>query len=210
MRIAIPRVLVTATATALAAAAFWLLWQAYVASPWTRDGRVRANVVQIAPDVSGVIVEVRVRDNQAVRKGDVLMVIDPERYRLAVAEAEATLAGRATELEQRRREFQRRNELTSSAISNESREQAAAAFHAAEAAHEQARARLEQARLDLAHCGTGKDQDRPHAGKGHDDHLHPIAEAQGDQRERQHRDGRDRTDGLNGDLQETIHRRQKA
>lgn len=150
MRIAIPRVLVTATATALAAAAFWLLWQAYVASPWTRDGRVRANVVQIAPDVSGVIVEVRVRDNQAVRKGDVLMVIDPERYRLAVAEAEATLAGRATELEQRRREFQRRNELTSSAISNESREQAAAAFHAAEAAHEQARARLEQARLDLA------------------------------------------------------------
>jgi RND family efflux transporter MFP subunit len=149
MKIVLPRALVTAVAVALAVAAGWLLWQNYLLSPWTRDGRVRADIVQIAPDVSGLITEVRVRDNQPVQKGDVLMVVDAERYRLALAQAEATAKGRATELDQRRREFQRRNELTSSAISNESREQAATAFHAAEAAYEQARAALAAARLNL-------------------------------------------------------------
>lgn len=149
MNNALPRVLVTVVAVSLAVAAGWLLWQTYLLSPWTRDGRIRADVVQIAPDVSGVITEVRVKDNQAVRKGDVLLAVDPERYRLAVAQAEASLKGRATDLDQRRREFQRRSELTSSAISNESREQAAAAFHEAEAAYEQAEAQLETARLNL-------------------------------------------------------------
>jgi RND family efflux transporter MFP subunit len=149
MKAAFPRVLVTLVAVAVAVAAGWLLWETYLLSPWTRDGRVRANVVQIAPDVSGVITEVRVRDNQPVAEGDVLMVIDPERYRLAVAQAEANLEGRAAELDQRRREFERRQELNSSAISNESREQASTAFHEAEAAHRAARAQLETARLNL-------------------------------------------------------------
>jgi RND family efflux transporter MFP subunit len=150
MRNALPRVLVTAAVVALAVAAGWLLWQTYLLSPWTRDGRVRANVVQIAPDVGGVITEVRIKDNQAVGKGDVLMVVDPERYRLAVAQAEAGLRGRASELDQRRRELARRNELTSSAISNETREQAATAFRAAQAAYDQAQAQLDAAKLNLA------------------------------------------------------------
>ena len=72
------RVLVTVVAAAFAVAAGWLIWQSYFLTPWTRDGRVRANVVQIAPEVAGVITEVRVRDNQAVKQGDVLLVIDPE------------------------------------------------------------------------------------------------------------------------------------
>ena len=56
------------------------LWQTYVRSPWTRDGRVSADVVQIAPEVSGTIAEVAVKDNQFVRRGDVLYRLDPKRF----------------------------------------------------------------------------------------------------------------------------------
>ena len=145
----VPRVLVTVTVVALAVSAGWLIWQNYFLTPWTRDGRVRANVVQIAPDVSGVVTAVMVKDNQAVKRGDVLLVIDPERYRLAVSEAEANVRGAANDLEQRQREFERREHLTSSAISIETREQAAAAVREAEAAHDQALVQLNTARLNL-------------------------------------------------------------
>jgi RND family efflux transporter MFP subunit len=145
----IPRILVTVTVVALAVSAGWLIWQNYFLTPWTRDGRVRANVVQIAPDVSGVVTAVMVKANQAVKRGDVLLVIDPERYRLAVSEAEANVRGAANDLEQRQREFERREHLTSSAISIETREQAAAAVREAEAAHDQALVQLNTARLNL-------------------------------------------------------------
>ena len=64
----VPRVLVTVAVVALAVAAGWLVWQSYLPTPWTRDGRVRANVVQLAPDVAGIITEVRVQDNQPVSR----------------------------------------------------------------------------------------------------------------------------------------------
>ena len=66
----------------------------YLYSPWTRDGRVRADVVTVSPDVSGYVTDMRVRSNQFVKKGDILVVIDQERYRLALANAEATVAAR--------------------------------------------------------------------------------------------------------------------
>src|ERR1700746_3273236 len=64
----------------------------YLYSPWTRDARVRANVVTVAPDVSGYVDDIRVRNDQFVHKGDVLFTIDQDRYRIALADAEATLA----------------------------------------------------------------------------------------------------------------------
>ena len=64
----------------------------YLYSPWTRDARIRANVVTVAPDVSGWVDDIRVRDNQFVHKGDVLVVIDQDRYRLALENAEAAVA----------------------------------------------------------------------------------------------------------------------
>src|SRR4029077_10374675 len=66
----------------------------YLYSPWTRDGRVRAYVVTVAPDVAGYVTDVRVRDNQFVKKEDILVVIDQDRYRLALANAEAVVAAR--------------------------------------------------------------------------------------------------------------------
>src|SRR5205807_1788362 len=71
--------------------------------PQTDDATVRANFVGIAPQVSGHIVELRVRDNQQVREGDVLFVIDPRPYEIALARARAALALTGKEVEGYRR-----------------------------------------------------------------------------------------------------------
>jgi multidrug resistance efflux pump len=68
------------------------LWRHYMYSPWTRDGRVRAEIVRVAPDVSGLVDAVEVHDNQQVKAGDVLFRIDARRFELAVAQAQADLS----------------------------------------------------------------------------------------------------------------------
>jgi multidrug resistance efflux pump len=80
-------VLVAAVAVLLGRA----MWDAYMGAPWTRDGTVRAYTVTMAPEVAGRIVELPVVDNQHVHKGDLLMVIDPTNYTIAVSQAEATV-----------------------------------------------------------------------------------------------------------------------
>jgi multidrug resistance efflux pump len=70
-------------------------------SPWTRDARVQADVVSIAPDVSGFVGELRVKDNQFVHEGDILFVLDRERYSRALASAEAAVAARKAEMDMR-------------------------------------------------------------------------------------------------------------
>jgi RND family efflux transporter MFP subunit len=143
------RYVLTVFVVALAIAAGWFAWRAYVETPWTRDGRIRADIVEIAPDVSGTVADVRVRDNQTVRKGDVLFAIDPERYRFALAQAEASVQGRERELDQRRRELERRAHLSNLAVTAEAREQAETAVATTEAAYDQALATLNTARLNL-------------------------------------------------------------
>lgn len=86
------RIAITAIVVLLAALIGYGLWRHYMYSPWTRDGRIRANVVRIAPDVSGLVTAVNVIDNQPVRKGDVLFVIDRARYADALEQAKANLA----------------------------------------------------------------------------------------------------------------------
>ena len=66
------RVVLTLAALALAGALVAALWNAYVLAPGTRDGRVSAHVVRVAPEVSGTVAEVAVDDNQPVKRGDVL------------------------------------------------------------------------------------------------------------------------------------------
>ena len=72
----------------------WALWWHYFRSPWTRDGRVRAEVVNIAAEISGKVVDLNVVDNQIVQKGDILFKIEPVDYRLALTQAEATVQSR--------------------------------------------------------------------------------------------------------------------
>lgn len=101
------RVLVTAAIVALAVVGSRWLWVHYNVEPWTRDGRVRADVVEVSPDINGLVTDVRVKDGQAVRKGQVLFIIDPSRYQLAVGQAEAAIAADEASLAQARRENRR-------------------------------------------------------------------------------------------------------
>lgn len=144
------RILVTVAVVAIAGIAGWYLWRTYEESPWTRDGRVRANVVMVAPDVAGAVVDIRVKDNQEVRIGDVLFTIDPARYKLALASAEAAVAGARSVLDQRSEEQARREHLSSASISEEALNQARSLTLAAQAAYDQAVAALGVAKLNLA------------------------------------------------------------
>ncbi len=85
------RFTITAVVVILALLLGRALWNHYLYSPWTRDGRVRAEVVRIAPDVSGLVTRVAVLDNQEVKKGDVLFEVDPERFNIALQQAQANL-----------------------------------------------------------------------------------------------------------------------
>jgi multidrug resistance efflux pump len=149
------------TVVVLAAALIgYALWKHYMYSPWTRDGRIRAEIVRIAPDVSGLVAEVDVQDNQPVKAGDVLFRIDPRRFELAVAQARADLgaaqaaaraaganisaaaAGTAAsqaDYQKYAAQAQRR-EAAAAVISAEARADADATARAAQAAVEQARA----------------------------------------------------------------------
>ncbi|MDD2320304.1 MAG: HlyD family secretion protein [Geobacteraceae bacterium] len=143
------KIAVTVTVFSLAVLVSIALWNRYMNSPWTRDGRVRASVINVAPDVSGRVVAMAVHDNQLVRKGDLLFTIDQERYRLALAQAEAHLAAREAEREMRRREAQRRAELGSEVVSHENRENSSALADTAEALYQEARAERDLAKLNL-------------------------------------------------------------
>jgi len=81
------RVLVTLIIVAAAIIAARYLWLHYMEKPWTRDGRVRATILNVAPDVSGLVTAIAIKDNQPVRVGDLLFTIDTERYKLALAQA---------------------------------------------------------------------------------------------------------------------------
>ncbi|KAG0192133.1 hypothetical protein DFQ28_010014 [Apophysomyces sp. BC1034] len=125
------------------------LWIHYMDSPWTRDARVRAEIINIAPDVSGQIVEFPVRDNQFVHRGDVLMRIDPDHYRIAVQQAQALVAARKADLQMRRDDAARRQDLDAMVVSKESRENAMIQAASAQAQYEQALAQLAAAKLNL-------------------------------------------------------------
>ena len=90
-RLRIVPFLITLAVVALAGLLGWAMWGVYMGSPWTRDATVRAYVVTMAPEVAGRIVELHVVDNGYVRKGDLLMVIDPTNYTIAVSQAEAAV-----------------------------------------------------------------------------------------------------------------------
>ncbi|VVP78220.1 p-hydroxybenzoic acid efflux pump subunit AaeA [Pseudomonas fluorescens] len=126
------------------------LWLHYMTTPWTRDGRVRADIINVAADVPGYVVDVPVRDNQRVKKGDLLIQIDPEHYRIAVRQAQALAASRKATWEMRKVNASRRADLDNLVISRESREDASNIASSALADYQQAQAQLAAAELDLA------------------------------------------------------------
>jgi len=147
-----PRILpflITLVVLVAAGALGWAMWDAYVGVPWTRDGTVRAYVVTMAPQIAGQIVELPVADNQFVHKGDLLMVIDPTNYRIAVSLADAAVQQAQANAQNAEREAKRRQELTTLAVTVEEKQTYATSAVAAQAQYQQAVANLDQARVNL-------------------------------------------------------------
>jgi multidrug resistance efflux pump len=147
--IAIAPKLITLGTVALAALLGWAMWQVYMLAPWTRDGTVRVYVVTMAPEVAGRIVELPVADNQFVHKGDLLMVIDPTNFAIAVRQAEAAAEQARAVAQNAQAESERRQKLTNLSISVEQKQTFASSALSTNAAYQQAVASRDQARVNL-------------------------------------------------------------
>lgn len=155
----------------LAVLAMMHIWNYYNAEPWTRDGRIRGDVIQVSSDVSGLITEVLVQDNQTVRKGQVLFKIDVARQTLDVeqaksdlAKAKASLAAAEAALLQAKanivksqantlladKNASRYSDLMNGAISKQEQDQIFAQKDQSHAEHAQMQAALEQAKANIA------------------------------------------------------------
>ncbi|MBD8532086.1 HlyD family secretion protein [Massilia sp. CFBP 13647] len=145
---AIGRVGITVLAAAGAIYAGWQLWRHYEIEPWTRDGRVKAYVVQVAPDVTGQVTKVFVHDNQQVKAGDVLFEVDRARFDLALRQTEAAEQAAQAALNQAQREA-RRNVQLDDLVAQETREQGQSRVEQARAALAQATVNRDTARLNL-------------------------------------------------------------
>jgi multidrug resistance efflux pump len=144
------RFALTGLAVAAAICVGYRLWDYYMDEPWTRDGHVRAEVVPVAPDVAGFVTEVLVKDNQTVRRGDILFRIDSARYEIALKQAEAVLEGRQALLEEANADLKRYNALTpDTTVSRQKLDQVIATQGSAKAAYDQAVADRALAKLNL-------------------------------------------------------------
>lgn len=169
----IGRFLMTLTFVAIALLAGRWLWIYYQVDPWTRDGRVRVDVAGVAPDVSGLVTDVKVFDNMRVHKGQPLFVIDRARYELALQQAEAAfqksrsglqqaeaqIRAQTTLLTQARREDVRNRKL-GNLVPGEVVEQGAAHVAQLEAALAQAEAAESLARAEIAQAIAARDTAR--------------------------------------------------
>jgi RND family efflux transporter MFP subunit len=124
-------------------------WDHYVMAPWTRDGRLRVQVASVAPQVSGQITELRVADNQFVHKGDVLYVIDPFDFEVALRTNTATLKQRAADLQVKEAQSERRLQLSNLATTPEQQQIYKGAAIQARAAFEAMQQQVAQAEINL-------------------------------------------------------------
>ena len=149
-------------------AAFWL-WNHYEVEPWTRDGRIRIDVAQVAPDVSGLVTEVHVHDNMVVHRGQALFVIDKPRYELSLQQSEAALQQAQASLLQSEAALRAQTPLLAQArredlrnlklgdlVPAESVEQGSARVAQLEGAVAQANAAVAQARANLAQAEAAR------------------------------------------------------
>lgn len=143
------RVALTLAIATIATVAGIQLWRHYVLSPWTRDGRVVANSVTIAAEVSGRIVSSRVAENQYVKKGEVLFTIDQATFKAALDNAKATVASTQATMEMRSSNAARGHKLTRLSISDEALQDLDLEAEGAEANYQQALAVCENAQINF-------------------------------------------------------------
>ena len=124
-------------------------WDHYNAGPWTRDGRLRVQVASVAPEISGKIKELRIVDNQVVHKGDILYVIDPFDFEVALRTNKATLQQKAADLNVKELQFERRHRLSDLASSTEEKQIYEGNALQARATVESAQQQVAQAEINL-------------------------------------------------------------
>ncbi|SFK62324.1 RND family efflux transporter, MFP subunit [Sphingomonas sp. NFR04] len=139
---------ITLAVVAIAALVGWQLWDRHQQTPWTRDGRIRADVVRVSTDVGGLVTQVTVRDNQTVRPGQLLIVLDRPRLAATIERADAAIAEARAQLEQARKEA-RRDVALGDLVATEAREQSAARVRTSEAALTRAIADRNVAKVDI-------------------------------------------------------------
>jgi RND family efflux transporter MFP subunit len=130
----------------------YALWWHFFRAPWTRDGRVRAEIDNIVSQVAGIVVKLPVVDNQQVKKGDILFEIDPTDYQLALTQAEATVQSRKFDLTVQQEEAERRQKLGIQAVSLEEKQTSQSAADVAQANYNAALAARDQAKVNLDRC----------------------------------------------------------
>ncbi|WMT79633.1 HlyD family secretion protein [Bradyrhizobium sp. Ash2021] len=141
--------LITLATTVFAVVLGWAMWDAYMGAPWTRDGTVRTYVVTMAPEVAGRIVELSAADNQFVQKGDLLLVIDPTNFKIALQLADAAVDQAQAMAQNAQREAERRRKLDDLSVSMEQKQTFDANAVAAQAQYQQAVANRDQAKVNL-------------------------------------------------------------
>ena len=145
---AVPLLITLATAV-FAVVLGWAMWDAYMGAPWTRDGTVRSYVATMAPEVAGRIVELPATDNQFVHKGDLLLVIDPTNYKIALQLADAAVDQAQATAQNAQREAERRRKLDDLSVSVEQKQIFDANAVASQAQYQQAVANRDQAKVNL-------------------------------------------------------------
>ena len=144
--------LITLILLCMAGWAAWSLYQRYLSDPWTRDSQVRANIVGIAPRVSGPIIHVAVRDNQQVKSGDLLFEIDPTDFEAQLNVASGQVLNSEATLKQRQQDLDRQSALYKNhVVAQQDYQNAQDNFAAAQAQLVSAKASLELARLNLSY-----------------------------------------------------------
>lgn len=143
------RFMLTGVFVALAGMLSWHLWDYYMNAPWTRDGKVHADVVKLAADVSGIVSDVNARDNQVVHKGDVIFRIDQARFELALRQAQAQIASAQASLDLANSDLALYQKLGEGSVTRQKIQQTQTAVEQAEASYQQALVSRDTAKLNI-------------------------------------------------------------
>jgi multidrug resistance efflux pump len=124
-------------------------WDQYNAGPWTRDGRVRVQVASVAPQIFGQIKKLRIVDNQFVHKGEILYVIDPFDFEVALRANKAALQQKMADLNVKELQSERRSRLSDLSTSVEQKQVYEGNALQAKAAVDSAQEQVRQAEINL-------------------------------------------------------------
>ncbi len=135
------------------------LWNDYMNSPWTRDGRIRADITLVAPDVDGIVADIAVKDNQFVKKGELLFKIDDKRYIDKYEQAKAVAEAKKAMYEMKKHQLSKRAPIDDDSVSKEEKDDASFAVAVAKAEYGEAMANMETAKLNYERTQVRAPQD---------------------------------------------------